>query len=95
MTTGICYNPDGPPFMDPASQPCDQYTNVFSICCGNNHTGGVAIDICEPNSLCLGEFLGPNNTYRGPAYTRKGCTDRTWLSPNGLRNLCTDPSVGT
>jgi hypothetical protein len=94
MSSSTCYNPDWTPFTSPAFQPCDQFNNVYSMCCGTNHTDdGVARDICEPSGLCLGQFFNSNGSYLGPADWREGCTDQTWQSPNCLRNVCTDPSV--
>ncbi|KUJ11909.1 uncharacterized protein LY89DRAFT_786076 [Mollisia scopiformis] len=82
---GTCYNPDGSAITDPAYQPCNQFSGVFSMCCGTNHTGAVAVDVCQGDGLC--QNSGDS------VYWRQGCTDKTWKSPYCLK-LCTTSAEG-
>jgi len=68
-----CYHPDGSVMTGLAYEPCNQFVGTFSPCCGTNHTGKVAPDICLANGLC--QNTGDN------VYWRQGCTDKTWKSP--------------
>ncbi|CZR59809.1 uncharacterized protein PAC_09703 [Phialocephala subalpina] len=76
QVVATCYNPDGSAITDVAYQPCNQVSGVFSMCCGTNHTGVVAPDICLPDGLC--QNSGDS------VYWRQGCTDKTWKSTNCL-----------
>ncbi|KAF8851907.1 hypothetical protein BDZ45DRAFT_765285 [Acephala macrosclerotiorum] len=86
QVAATCYNPDGSAITDVAYQPCNQVLGVYSMCCGTNHTGVVAPDICLPDGLC--QNSGDS------VYWRQGCTDKTWKSPYCLSQLCTTKAEG-
>lgn len=85
-----CYSRNGTVIKDIAYQPCGD--SGESACCGTNHGGagniGIANDVCDTNGLCR-NFEGFDGTNEGTiVWSRQGCTDPGWNTPDCLPNVC-------